>query len=180
MTPHGMLSSRAKEVSSPRPNEFLSFPSWSEVMRTEDDQAARIWRQKMIPVAYRRGGSNPLMVKLPYSPENYAWLKGEHRNKPEWNQKFTCWEAPKAWFDDIVTRALERYGQIYVIQPYRAQEKCAPACWNATGFECQCSCMGENHGSHGPLGKWFVVSDTCAVRWHDRELACRLIEKSVK
>lgn len=142
------------------------------------DDIAAIWRQDRIPVIYRRGSGNPLMLKLPYAVDNRSWTKTGHRNKPVWNGQYKCWETPKSWFDDLVSRALIRYGKIYVIQPYREQEKCAPACWNAKGHECQCSCMGKNHGVNGPNGRRFVVSDTFATQWHDRELACRLIERT--
>ena len=37
--------------------------------------------------------------------------------------------------------------------------------------------MGEYHGSENPEGRWFVVSDTFAVRWEDKELACRLLTR---
>ena len=70
-----------------------------------------------------------------------------------------------------------RFGRVYVIQPYREFEKCAPACWNATGFTCECSCMGKNHGSM-PGGRWWVVADTFAIQWQGRRLACRLIERA--
>lgn len=29
------------------------------------------------------------------------------------------WELPKSWFNDLVDRALQRYGKVYIIQPYR-------------------------------------------------------------
>lgn len=143
------------------------------------EQIEVVWRQKTIPVIYRRGGSDPLMVKLPYAEDNRVWVKNNRRNKPSWNAQYECWETPKSWFDDFVSRSLIRYGRVYVIQPYRKQEKCAPACWNAKGHECQCSCMGENHGSQSPNGNWFEVSETFATKWHKKELACRLIERSM-
>ncbi|WP_354134437.1 hypothetical protein [Bradyrhizobium sp. S3.9.1] len=64
--------------------------------------------------------------------------------------------------------------KVYIIQPYREQEICARACQEAQGHECQCSCMGANHGV-GNDGSWFEVSDTFSTRWGERELACRLL-----
>jgi len=145
-------------------------------MGAGEKNAAAIWKQVGTPVIYRQGGGKPLMVRLPFAKDNRGWLQDDHRREPEWNARFKCWETPKSWFDDVVTRSLQRFGRIYVIQPYRVQEKCAPACWNARGFECECSCMGANHGSHNPSGKWRVISDTFAMQWHGRQLACRLIE----
>jgi hypothetical protein len=137
--------------------------------------AAALWRQKNVPVIYRPGGSASLKVHLPYLPDNAVWLRGDNRRKLEWMPQYKCWEVPKSWFDDVVRKCLLRFGRVYVIQPFRTQEKCAPACWNARGFECECSCMGKNHGSQHPGGSWRVISDTFAVQHGERQLACRLI-----
>jgi hypothetical protein len=82
---------------------------------------------------------------------------------------------PIAWFDDLIQRALERYGQIYVIQLYKQQQKCASACWNAKGFHCECSCLGASHGTGQPGGIWFELSETFAFSWGPTEYACRLL-----
>ncbi len=143
------------------------------------DNMARInavWNQQQIPVIVRHGKGRPLFLRLPYRPENRAWIKGEKRNNPTWNSAKKHWECPQAWFNDLVDRSLAHWGKLYIIQPHREQEKCAPACWNAMGHECQCSCLGANHGSQSSGGGWFVVSDTFATRWDKSELACRLLE----
>jgi hypothetical protein len=145
-------------------------------MTTNYRNIPQIWHQKTIPVVYREGKSVPLMVRLPYAQNNRSWLKANHRKSPEWIHKYRYWKMPNSWFDDVITRLLHRFGHVYVIQPFRTQEKCAPACWRANGFECECSCMGQHHGSQNPFGRWRVISDTFAVRWRDRELACRLID----
>jgi hypothetical protein len=145
-------------------------------MEAQDQTAAAIWKQTKIPVLYRRGRGIPLMLKLPYSRDNFDWLRNDSHRKPDWNARYKCWEVPNAWFDDVIRRSLQRFGRIYVIQPFRALEKCAPACWNAKGFECECSCMGKNHGSEIPSGNWWVISETFAMQWQGRELACRLVE----
>lgn len=134
-----------------------------------------IWNQRVIPVVLRRTGKGErLRVRLPFDLSNGGWLRNQRRSIPDWNAKEKCWEIPKAWFNDFVDRSLERFGRVYIIQPYRAQEVCAPACQNAQGHECQCSCMGQYHGV-GNDGSWFEVSDAFATRWGDRELACRLL-----
>ena len=139
-----------------------------------------VWKlQKLTPVALRRTGKGErLRVKLPYAGDNRQWLQNGRRISPEWTAARNgwpgYWEIPKAWFNDFVDRAMTRYGKVYIIQPYRAQEVCAPACQNAIGHECQCSCMGAHHGI-GNDGTWFEVSDTFSTRWGERELACRLL-----
>ena len=139
----------------------------------------RIWEgRENIPVIYRKEKSS-LRAGFPYRPDNRLWLKEGHRNKPIWNKQERYWSMPASWFDDLVNKTLERYKNVYVIQPYRIQEKCAPACWNAKGHECNCSCMGAQHGSKSAGNAWFIVSDAFATKWTESELACRLIEKKV-
>lgn len=119
-----------------------------------------------------------MYVKLPYEKDNMIWLRCDSNRKPKWNAQDKWWEVPNAWFNDLLKRSLQKHGKLYVIQPFKEQEKCAPACWNAEGHECQCSCMGENHGSKHSGNDWFVVSDTFATRWHQLKVACRLMTRN--
>jgi hypothetical protein len=141
------------------------------------ERLRQVWQQTTVPVLFRKGKGYPLMVKLPFAEDNRSWLRAARTRRPEWNGTFKCWETPKAWFSDLVEAILSKYGKLYIIQPYRPQEICAPACWNAVGHECQCSCMGENHGMSAPSGKWLVISDTFATSWGERALACRLMTR---
>ncbi len=140
------------------------------------ERLRQILGQEHIPVLIRTVQSG-LRIRLPFRPYNRAWLKGERRMKPKWSRDRRYWTVPKAWFNAMVQQCLQEFGRVYVVQPYREQEKCAPACWNAVGDECQCSCMGEHHGSQGPAGRWKVVSDTFATQWGERAVACRLIRR---
>lgn len=139
------------------------------------ERITNVWRQKFTPVIYRRGKGYPLLMKLPYEVGNRAWLQNYGRIHPKWIAEMKCWELPQAWYNDLVNGTLTKWRKLYIIQPYREQEKCAPACWNAVGHECQCSCMGANHGSQNG-GGWYIVSDTFATRWNTYELACRLLK----
>lgn len=142
----------------------------------DDKELTRVWNQHEVPVILRRTGKGQLLrTRLPYADSNRTWLQDGRRISPTWISSKHYWELPKAWFNDIVERALRTYGQIYVIQPYREQETCSPACLNASGHECQCSCMGRNHGA-GNDGSWFEISETFATRWGDQMLACRLMK----
>jgi hypothetical protein len=134
-----------------------------------------VWNQKIIPVALRRAGLGELLrVRVPYAEDNKEWLRNGRRSAPKWINDGGYWELPKAWFNDFVDRALTKYRHVYIIQPYHEQEKCSPACQNAAGHKCECSCMGEHHGT-GNDGSWFEVSDTFATRWKERDVACRLL-----
>lgn len=144
-------------------------------LRMMDDALFKIWNQTKIPVVLRRANKGErLRARLPFAENNRQWLQNGRRISPIWFSEKKFWELPRAWFNDLVDRSLERFGKVYIIQPYREQEKCAPACMSATGHECQCSCMGQNHGA-GVDGSWFVVSETFATRWGDLQLACRLL-----
>ena len=142
--------------------------------------AAAIWRQTAIPVIYRPGKGHPLLVKFPWGEDNGVWLRGERQRRPQWNDQWRCWEVPLAWINDTVRRFIFRFGHTYLIQPYREKEICAPACWYAHGFECECSCMGKNHGDGRPDGKWYVKAETLAIRWKERKLSCQLITRAEK
>jgi hypothetical protein len=102
-----------------------------EVISVETQRAREIWKQTRIPVVFRPGGKNSLMVKFPYALDNRDWLRKGHRTKPCWNEHYECWELPRSWFEDVTQRLLRRFGKVYIIQPFRLQEKCAPNCWNA-------------------------------------------------
>lgn len=151
----------------------------------EDDELKRVWNQRKIPVVLRRTGKGELLrVRLPSHLSNherdfalhYWWLRHKGKRIPVWDPDRKFWELPKAWFNDFVDRSLTKYGNVYIIQPYRSQEKCSPSCQSAEGHECECSCMGENHGT-GNDGSWFEISDAFATRWNDREIACRLLTR---
>jgi hypothetical protein len=145
-------------------------------MSPDDEKLRIIWNQKRIPVVIRRGGKGQLpRVRLPFADNNRTWLRDGRQRSPTWIARDKYWEIPISWFNDFVQKALKKYGKLYVIQPYLEQEKCAPACMNATGHECQCSCMGANHGA-GNDGSWFEISETFATRWGDQQLACRLMK----
>jgi hypothetical protein len=133
------------------------------------NDARTIWASKR-PVVLRREGR--VRVRLPYAADNRDWLRSDRRNKPEWISDGGYWELPKAWFSGLVDSALIRYGEVWIIQPYREKEICAPACMNAVGHECECSCMGANHRM-GVEGRWYEVSEALAVRWGERTLAVR-------
>lgn len=130
--------------------------------------------QNHTPVALRFGKGHKLYVRVPFADDNRRWLQDGKRLSPIWLKERKQWELPQTWFNDIVNRCLQRYGRIYVVQPFRVMEKCSPACRNAQGHECQCSCLGANHGSESHEG-WFDVSDAFSLRWGKQEIACRLL-----
>ncbi|SDN96957.1 hypothetical protein SAMN04487951_110114 [Vreelandella arcis] len=144
-------------------------------MDWRDPRLRELWKQKNIPVVFRRSSPDPLLLRLPYATDNFEWIRGDRRHKPKWNSQFSAWEVPVAWFDEITAKVLRRFGKAYVIQLYKKHQKCAPACWNAKGLHCECSCMGARHGTGHPQGRWHEVSDTFAFSWGPKQYACRLL-----
>ena len=155
--------------------------------RSAPSDLRSIWKQDAIPVIVRKGKSHKLRVKLPNASNDFevrrracAFLQSARPKgrQPEWLSRYMGWEVAQAWFSDLVDHILSQFGELYIIQPYREQEKCASACMNALGHECQCSCMGANHGAGGPGAGWFEVSETFASRWEDSHLACRFMKRT--
>lgn len=146
-------------------------------MAENDSRLIAIWHQTTVPVVFKREKA-PLLVRLPYAKNNYDWLRDGNRSKPAWSDQYKAWEAPAAWFENVAKRLVGRFNKAYVIQLHRSHQVCARACWDANGLHCECSCMGANHGSGQPAGKWYEVSDTFAANWGPKEYACRLLVSS--
>ena len=146
-------------------------------------QIMRQWTQAQVPIVVRSGQKgDKLTSRLPYRADNKQWLftmaTGTRRPEVSWAKQEGAWKLPVAWLNRFVEGALERYGRLYVVQPFREMEKCAPTCRNATGHDCQCSCMGANHGV-GDGSCWFDVSETFSFRWGLQEAAIRLMTKKI-
>jgi hypothetical protein len=148
------------------------------------DDLRRVWKQNDIPVIVRKGKGHKLVAKLPHPSTDFENLRRARQflqavrpkgRSPVWIERYSGWEISQDWFNDLVEEFLKCFRKLYVIQPYRPQEKCASKCMTALGHECQCSCMGANHGAGGPEAGWFEVSETFATRWGEEQLACRLM-----
>ena len=132
-----------------------------------------IWNNANTPIVIRTNQKGAkLSARLPYRDNNRSWVNSIGKSRATYNGNLKVWEMPKIWLNPFINESLNRYGSIYVVQPHNALEVCAPACRNATGHECQCSCLGENHGTGGGNG-WFDVSDTLAFRWATASWAIR-------
>ncbi len=192
------LISEATQVESVPPSGFCRKALWTTwrfaqsvrvSMDAQDPRLRQIWEQQSVPVIFRQQQPSRVLIRLPFAAEvgaghrrarafsadNAKWLRGEHRHIPKWIPQFKCWKTPVSWFNDLIEQCLRRFGRVYVVQLHREQQKCAPACWNAVGFDCECSCMGAGHGAGHPGGRWYEVSDTFAYEWGPRKYACRLL-----
>lgn len=141
-----------------------------------DPKLNEIWKQAQVPVIFRRDEGD-LMVKMPYHDDNRRWLHKGRRSQPTYDGQYKCWLLPRSCFSELSQRFLNRFGEVYVIQPHNEKEVCAPACWSAHGLECECSCLGKNHGSGQPDGRWYILSETCAVRWGEKHYRWSLLKR---
>jgi hypothetical protein len=140
-----------------------------------DPQIRPIWEQGRFPVLVRGGPLYPLLVRLPNPDSSSLWFEEISPRYPDFISKYKAWSIPKAWFEPVAKKSILIYTGVYVFQPYKSTEKCSHACRNAAGARCECSCLGRNHGSGTPVGRWHIVAETLAVRFHGRELSCRLL-----
>jgi hypothetical protein len=147
------------------------------ISEISEADAIRIWRNKKTPVVFVPEESGDIVVRIPYAGldrDDRTWLLGSGR-KINWAAKWRAWQLPRGRFNEIVSLIVREYGRLYLIQAYRPLQKCAPACWDARGPLCVCSCLGANHGSGQELEH--VVSEIYAFERGERKLACRLLEK---
>ena len=147
------------------------------------EQIRRQWEAAQIAIVVRAGlMGKKLIVRLPFRDDNAQWIRslatGTRRPEVSWDSTYGAWKLPASWLNRFVEGALNRYGRLYVVQPFREMEKCAPACRDANGHECQCSCMGANHGNKDGLG-WFDISETFSFRWGLEQAAIRLMSKKL-
>lgn len=136
-----------------------------------------VWRDSPHPAIFRRGKGFKLWVRLDQSKENYDLIK-INRSIPRWIDKKVCYEVPADWFDKLVPILLRTHNFLYIIQPYREREECAPKCKSAVGHECDCPCLGRFHGAGYSGNGWFEVSDAYEVRWGEKRWGCRLLKSN--
>lgn len=162
----------------------MTTPRTSRAPRVAEGPPRRfnvVWHQEEVPVILRRSKEPPLYVRLPYSPLNRGFLEaGGGRKALSKHSERTGkqhWEVPMAWFSRLIRRCLDRYGQVYVIQPLFRTEVCAGSCWKAKGDLCECQCLGTNHGGGRPGGQWKEISEAFALGFSGGELACQLLKR---
>ena len=141
-------------------------------MNEDSETIRRTWQQNDIPVILRPK-TGKLKVKLPEGRAAMRWLRRPGKHRPNWNKNH--FEVPATWLNHLLEMSLQKYKKTYLIQPYNEKEVCAAACQNARGNDCQCSCMGANHGQGEDGGAWFEVNETFKVRWKGSVLAVRLM-----
>lgn len=93
-----------------------------------------------------------VIAKLPPQKGNYWWLKRTVRIRSP-HLEGDRWHLPRNCLVRLVTAAVDRYGYIAVWRDMSRLSRCTKACLEATGVECDCSCLGTYHGENSD--GWF-------------------------
>jgi hypothetical protein len=150
-------------------------------MKSRFEDAKRAWNQKESPVILRRrkqnGRNQRLRIRLPAQGNHFILLKGSNKfnHKPIYVEKGSFWEVPYQRLNDLVEVLAKFYGKVILMQPVKEKQVCARKCMEASGFECECSCLGANHGSENMTSSWYEVDDTYAVRYGSDQVSLKLI-----
>ena len=139
-----------------------------------------VWRNQTIPVIYRPDTTGPLKLRLPYREGgNRQFLKSikERRTEPVWDSKDQFWSVPKNWFTGLVESVVLAFGSAWVIQPHHAEERCSASCRNARRLECECSCLGENHGAGGRADNAVGIQGAVVLPWRTGLLTVQFFKK---
>ncbi|MGW5440485.1 endonuclease domain-containing protein [Nocardia asteroides] len=104
-----------------------------------------------------------VVAKIPPQKGNRRWLhKSVRIRSPILDGD--RWYLPRTCLTRLVVAAVDRYGHVVVARDMTRLARCTQSCLDATGMECDCSCMGLSHGT-GDDGNWVtavgdvVVSD---------------------
>lgn len=108
-----------------------------------------------------------VIARIPPARGNYWWLHATIGIRSPYLDD-DRWRLPRNCLVRLVTAAVDRYGHVVVCRDMARLSRCTRACLEATGGECQCTCMGASHGEDS--GAWFeregdaVVADLGEVK----------------
>lgn len=120
-------------------------------------------------------------MKLPFADDNRQWIKEAlgSRIRPTWEKApASHWTIAREHLTVLVDALVDRYGEVEVVMDYRTTEQCDTRCQIATGVDCTCSCLGENHGGAGSVRGWRHVGETTLVSSGEAHQVRRLVTKS--
>jgi Recombination endonuclease VII len=94
-----------------------------------------------------------VVAKIPAVRGNRRWV---HKTVGVRSPRFAGdrWYLPRSCLTRLVIAATDRFGWVVVSRDMSRLSRCNRACLEATGVDCDCSCMGEHHGQDS--GNWFV------------------------
>jgi hypothetical protein len=119
-------------------------------VRAPVNDVAKVW----VPL------EGPPVAKLPYVKDNRQWLRHTVRVRSPQYAKLK-WTLPRNCLARLVHAAIDRYGQVDLYRDMRALSKCDRRCQRAQGYDCDCSCLGVNHGQES--AGWVAVGESTLV-----------------
>lgn len=104
-----------------------------------------------------------VIAKIPPRKGNRRWLhETVGIRSPELGGD--RWNLPRSSLVRLVTAAIDRYGFIVLWRDMSKLSRCTRACLEATGAECDCSCLGAHHGQDA--AGWFERLGDAVVADH--------------
>lgn len=101
-----------------------------------------------------------VIAKFPPSRTNRWWLRGPVGiRSPRLDGKW--WHLPRSCLTRLVNAAIDRYGYVALWRDMSKLSHCNKACLEATGLDCDCSCMGVFHGEGAH--NWYERIDDAMV-----------------
>lgn len=102
---------------------------------------------------------------MPNARGNREWLRDVcgPGTRPDWDKPTRTWRVARPHFRKVISALVARHGVIAVCVDIVVTRACGSWCRDARGDECDCSCLGENHGSGTWTAGWVPVSDEWVV-----------------
>lgn len=120
------------------------------------------------PIASGDGtpGGHRLAVVMPFARGTRYWLREVcgPGTRPEWDRGRGAWLVARPHFRKVVEALARRYGSCEVLVDHNVASMCGAWCRDAEGDECDCACMGENHGGQFWHRAWTKISAEWAVQ----------------
>jgi hypothetical protein len=135
-----------------------------------------------MPWVRRRLGQTRLHVWMPYQgSSNRQWILQElgTRTRPIWNGSKTPgrWEIARPHLHLVVTSLVQRFGQVDVYLEFSNRTRCDVRCQQAEGDDCECSCLGENHGGAAYWRNWTLVGQTTLLSERECQVRHYLVQQ---
>uniref|UniRef100_UPI003F497AE1 endonuclease domain-containing protein n=1 Tax=Amycolatopsis sp. CA-293810 TaxID=3239926 RepID=UPI003F497AE1 len=93
-----------------------------------------------------------VIAKIPVRKGNRRWLQHTVRIRSP-RLDGDRWTLPRSCLVRLVIAAIDRYGYIVVCRDMSTLSRCTRSCLEATGVDCDCSCLGVHHGADS--SGWF-------------------------
>lgn len=117
------------------------------------------------------------MVRISHPEDNRAWL-GSIRTRGRgllWQREERHCECHSAWLAALAEVVLAHHCRVWLMQQFDCRAGCNESCITGRGLDCECGCLGRNHGA-GLVDGWaqrIEANDACALL--GVVYACRLL-----